>query len=462
MSGAKNVVGDSGGVGLRALRDRPDDVDRPEAWRAFLLDVIRRTPMPDFGHYGEPYPALNAVVLTHEQHRTLAAITTQFASIFQKATDAVARDGGILERLGFPWVAIELLIQEQPAPLVLGRFDFLLDTGGCWQLLEYNADTPSGPRETVVVEAAITRHLGSRAAAFGRSGPVLAAAAGRVFGDALKVVPGATLGIMTDAGYAEDLAQTVFLTQLLERPLARRGAMVVYGDVDNLHVKRGRLWLRNQPLDALYRYYPFEWLLGRQAFVDIFEAVTGGQLRLLNGLRGLLAQNKGLMAWIWERRDDRTLFTDVERRTLRDHLPPTCWVGDLPPDAPYDDLVLKQVFGREGEEVYFGDALSAAGWARCRAWGTYVAQGRVRASPTAAVIQTSTEPAVRELWPVVGSFSAGGRWAGYYTRMGEPITTGHAKFVATYWERATANGLATMPALDQADHVDYVHGARVR
>ena len=439
---------------LRALRAEMAPSDTSARWDAFLSDVIRRTPMPDYAHYGEPYPALNGIVLTAAQHRSLCALTETFAAIFEKASTALARDAAALERLGFPWLTRELLALEIAAqtdraqPIVVGRFDFLLDGAGEWQLLEYNADTPSGPRETVEVEAAIFRHLAlDEGGDLRRSGAMHAERVTRAVLEALDVPDGRpgdgrVLGIMTDAGYTEDLAQTVFLARLLEAPLGRHGIRVVFGDVDNLTVARGRLSMLGHPLDALYRYYPFETLLGQQAFADLFEVVTRGRLRLLNGLRGLLAQNKGVMAWIWAQRDDASVFTAAERNAIRDHLPAIRWIGDLPDDpraVGLDSLVLKQVFGREGDEVYFGDQMTEEDWARCRVWGSYVAQTRVRARPVAMVIQTSGGAEVRELWPVVGSFAAGTRWAGYYTRAGEPITTGHAKFVGTFWEHEGAD-----------------------
>ncbi|MBI3971399.1 MAG: glutathionylspermidine synthase family protein [Chloroflexi bacterium] len=427
---------------MRALRDTCGPLDSDAEWESFLLEVVRRTPMPDFLLYGEPYPAMNGIVITRDEHRRLVELTQVFAVIFAKAVEALARDESALERMGFPWVAIELLGRETAdAPFVLGRFDFMLDRGGSWQLLEYNADTPSGAREAIEVEQAIARRLG---ASLARSGGHLAACVRRAVGEALAdasatragagVAAGATLGLVTDAGYSEDLAQGVFLERLLAPTLAAQGISVVLGDIDNLRLRRGRLCLLGRPLDALYRYYPFETLLGQQAFVDLFTAVTAGTLRLLNGLRGLLAQNKGVLAWLWAHRDDAERFTAAERRAICDHLPPARWIGEVPPGEDPAPLVIKQVFGREGEEVYFGDRLAAADWERGRAWGSYIVQQRVEAEPLAAVVRTSRGPEVQHLWPAVGSFTARAEWAGYYTRLGGPITTGRAKYVATFYE----------------------------
>lgn len=447
---------------MRALRTQVGAADAETTWESFLLRVIRQGPLPDFWLYGEPYPALNGIVLTPAEHEALVGLTEQFAGIFHKALRVLSSDPSTLERLGFPWVVLELLRREaDDTPFILGRFDFVLDAAGAWQLLEYNADTPSGAREAVIVERLIARSLGT---SLQRTGRRLGGALRRAFGAALfhpataprdgrsdggrdrpargvretgegadsGELPGRVLGIVTDAGYAEDLGQAVFLARHLAPALARRGATVVFADIDNLSYTRGRLRLLGRPLDALYRYYPFETLLGRQGFVDLFAAVTDGRLHLLNGLRGLLAQNKGVLAWLWAHRADGAVFTAGEQRTIQAHLPPVRWIDAVSPAEDRRTLVLKQVFGREGEEVYFGDHLSAADWERCRAWGSYVVQQRVDVAPLDAVVRTSVGSAVHTLWPVVGSFVVRRRWAGYYTRLGAPITTASAKFVGTF------------------------------
>jgi glutathionylspermidine synthase len=157
----------------------------------------------------------------------------------------------------------------------------------------------------------------------------------------------------------------------------------------------------------------------------------------------LLAQNKGVLAWLWSHHEDLHLFTASERRAILEHLPAVSWIDEVDGRRQSGEVVLKQVFGREGEEVYFGDRLSDEDWQRCRAWGSYIVQRRVEAAPLRMVIRTSAGPAVRSLWPAVGSFTAAGRWAGYYTRLGEPITTARAKFVATFVEprRAPLTGV---------------------
>ncbi|HEV2124490.1 MAG TPA: glutathionylspermidine synthase family protein, partial [Chloroflexota bacterium] len=289
---------------MRALREQIGPADERHVWESFLLDSIRQAPLPDFLLYGEPYPALNAIVLTPSEHQQLTSLTERFAGIFRKAILALAHDAAALERMGFPWIAIELLQHEPVDRLpLLGRFDFLLDRAGRWQLLEYNADTPSGVRETVRVEPLIVRHLQPFLPHIPNgTAHHLAALLCQEFGAALQHEDRSpvTLGIITDTGYSEDLAQTVFAARLLHSALEADGVHVLFGDIDNLVFSRGRLCLFGAALDALYRYFPFEAMLGLEAFADLFQAVLTGKLNLLNGLGGLLAQNKGLLVWLWQ------------------------------------------------------------------------------------------------------------------------------------------------------------------
>src|SRR3954467_2412361 len=131
-----------------------------------------------------------------------------------------------------------MLVHEPEGPLLspLGRFDFLRDVAGEWRLLEYNSDTPSGVRETAGAERLIYRALGQQGR-HARLGAGLARCTRRAFARLLAAAPRPVrcLGLVTDAGYAEDLAQLLFLREILRGV----GPRIVLGDVDNLAVRRG-------------------------------------------------------------------------------------------------------------------------------------------------------------------------------------------------------------------------------
>jgi glutathionylspermidine synthase len=398
-------------------------------WRRAQLDAL----IPDLMVRGEPYLALNALVLSGQDRALLDRLTAIFSRVFYKAGCRVAADVPTTIALGFPWAAAELLAVEPRRLPLIGRFDFVQDTAGRWHLLELNADTPSGVREGITCDRLVAELL-PEAARLVRPSASLDT---RLIEAVLQALPGAggTLGIVTTASELEDLSQMAYTAGLLRPALATRGWDVVMADAGNLKLTRAGLTLLGRPVDALYRYLPFEAIFGTPTFVAMEEAAARGKVEILNGLFGLLLQNKGLIAWIWSHRDEPGLYSAEERAAIEAHLPGTWLIDAAPADLPRDTLVAKQVFGREGQEVFFGEDCSAELWATLAQRQTYVVQERVQVATVRAVVQTSLGPEIRAGYPTVGAFAVAGQFAGFYTRFGEKITTAHSKWLATFAER---------------------------
>jgi glutathionylspermidine synthase len=240
------------------------------------------------------------------------------------------------------------------------------------------------------------------------------------------------VGVVATHRWLEDLSQAVWLAALLQRA----GQPAIVGDIHDLNVRDGRVTLRGQQIDALYRFYPIERLYRHAIFAGLCEASMEGRLLLLNGLRGFLAQSKACLAWLWMH---RTGLGPDACATIERHLPATLLARD--PDAAclLPDGVVKHVNGREGDSVVFGTTLDAAGWEHRLLEGGYVVQ-RVVASPP--VEEVAVDDRRREVRLVgnrsacVGGFAIGGRFAGCYTRLDGPITSAHATYAATLREPA--------------------------
>ena len=455
-------------VMVRALVEDPRRIT-PALYRRFWRRVQLDALIPDLMVRGEPYLALNALVLRDADRRSLERLTTIFSRIFHLAGQRVAGDVSTTIALGFPWAAAELLAREPPRLPLIGRFDFVQDIAGRWHLLELNADTPSGVREGVVCDRLVSELL-PEARGLARPSADLAARLTDAILVALTPIPrsstpspsassnplgarpsrplrprnpgdgqdipthGRTLGIVTTASELEDLSQMAYTARLLQPALADRGWDVVLGDAGNLRLTRAGLTLRGRPVDALYRYLPFEAIFGTPTFVAMEEAAALGKVEILNGLYGLLLQNKGMIAWIWAHRDEPGLFDDEARSAITEHLPGTWPIGDVPPERGREALVAKQVFGREGQEVFFGEDCSSELWSTLARRQTYVAQERIRVIQTRAVVQTSLGPEARDGYATVGCFAVNGQFAGYYTRIGDKITTSRSKWLATFAE----------------------------
>ncbi len=425
---------------MRALVTDPCAAD-PEAYRSFVRAAQLRGLMADHLVEGEPYLSFNALVLDPADDALLGALTEAFTSALTRAGSIVARDVPLLVEMGFPWVAAELLAAEPAVAPLVGRFDFVRDRRGGWWLLEYNADTPSGIRETVVVDDLVHTRL-PEARGLVRPSAGFGAALRDAFLDASADLPaGSVLGLVTNAGEMEDLAQLAYVARLLEPEVRHRGVAVVLADLDNVSAPRGRLALCGQTVDALYRGAPIEAMLGTPVFPAIFEPAAANRLRLLNGLFGLLLQHKGLLAWLWSHRDDPA-FTERERWAIANHLPPTLGIAKVP-SVDRDDFVAKQVFGREGEEVFFGDEVDTVTWDVLRRRQTYVAQRRVDVQELTAVVPTARGPVITSGFATVGRFNTREHAVGYYTRFGGRITTSHAKWLATFIAPGAADGEET-------------------
>lgn len=400
-------------------------------WRRAQLDAC----LPDLMVRGEPYLALNGLVLSVADHQLLVRLTAIFSRVFFAAGQRVASDVPATIALGFPWAAAELLARETPRTPVVGRFDFVQDVTGGWHVLELNSDTPSGIREGIVCDR-LAHELAPGAAGLVRPGADLSARLTAAIVRAVSdVQPGGALGIVTTASELEDLSQMAFTAQLLQPALAARGLDVVLGDAGNLRLTARGLSLRGRRVDAIYRYLSFESIFGTPTFAALEEAAALGQVTVLNGLFGLLLQNKGLLAWIWTHRDDADLFDEEARAAILTYLPATWHIDEAPPGVERHDLVAKQVFGREGQEVYFGEDCSDQFWQTLGRQQTYVAQQRVQVGQTVAVVHTSTGPELRNSRATVGAFAVDGEFGGYYTRYGDKIITASSKWLATFVER---------------------------
>lgn len=386
---------------------------------------------------GRRYLSLACVALDADELDELGRLSERFARLIDLAVDAILDDRDWWSTLAWPWAAIELARQEPRDPTgrctLFGRFDFLLDQHGAWQLIEFNSDTPSGGREASGYEPAIARlvYPSLRRPRSVSVGDRLV----QVVGDRVRVLSDAPrVGIISSHGWLEDMAQATWLGWRLRRA----GIDTVVGDVADLSVRGRQVRLRDRRIDALYRFFPIERLYRRPLLSQLAEATIDGYLLPLNGLRAFLAQSKACLAWLWAHRDS---LSASDREAVERHLPATLMARapgarDLLPDA-----VVKHVNGREGDSVVFGRALvdRADEWEARLFEGGYVVQRLIQSMPVrdVRVDEVRCSLAVEnDRVACVGAFVVDGRFGGCYTRLDGPITTARATYVATLRQNA--------------------------
>ncbi len=374
---------------------------------------------------GRRYLSLAAVSLSATEANQLRKVTVQFAKLLDLAVNGILDDPDWWSSLAWPWPAIELARQEPPYPSLYGRFDCLLDAQGDWQIIEYNADTPSGGREASGLEPAIARLFpGQRPLSPWLRSRLVNAICSRI---AHHQRPIKLVGVVSSHSWLEDIAQATWLANLLRHA----GQPTVVGDITDLACSRGRITLRGQPIDALYRFYPVERLYRHAIFASLTEAAIDGTLLVLNGLRGFLAQSKACLGWLWANR--HSLGRSAEEAIER-HLPPTVLARDGDAAGLLPMSVLKHVNGREGDSVVFGRDVTPAMWEERLLEGGYVVQRAVSSPAVQDVEVDDLNQRVRCVEPryaCVGAFAIGGRFGGCYTRLDGPIPSGRATYAAT-------------------------------
>ena len=311
---------------MRSVVPTIDYAEYTRAWDR-VAAAGRRQYNLDTWAAGRRYLSLTALALTGAETAQLIDVTNRFTRLLDRSVDGILADADWWPALAWPWAAIELARQEPPHPgglaSLFGRFDCLLGPTGTWQVIEYNADTPSGGREASGLEPAVAR-------LFPPLRRIEARLAQRLTHSLVERIhqhhrPVRMVGIVSTHRWLEDLSQAVWLTALLRRA----GQPAVVGDINDLIVQRGRITLRGRPVDALYRFYPIERLYRHAIFANLWDAVIDGRLLLFNGLRGFLGQSKACLAWLWANRAH--LSTD-DLNAVEQHLPPTLLARH--PDAP--------------------------------------------------------------------------------------------------------------------------------
>lgn len=287
----------------------------------------------------------------------------------------------------------------------LMRVDLLLDAAGRWKACEINADCPGGHNEALGL-------------------PWLARAAGFAHGtdpthvvDALvarlrALAGGGAVGIVHATGYAEDLQ----VSAMVERRLRSAGIHAVRSSPSALHLRGDDLCLRGEPVRALYRYFPTEWMTGFPSVAPIVRAVAGGRVRTISSFAHVFCQSKLSLARTWE----RAKSSSDEGQRVRAWLPETLEIADVARDELVSRRarwVIKRALGRVGDEVFVGALAGDEQWVRL------VEEVRARtASGESWIAQQFVEQqSVPTPWGprfvTLGAYVLDGRFVGYFARL---------------------------------------------
>lgn len=386
--------------------------DLSEAERREVFRALR------FGHFkwdsftaGHFSLLPETLVLPEALHRKVVEVAESLHQGLLRFESRVRKEPEALERLGIPRALHPLIAEEGNRVLQCARYDLFPTEDGRLMVSEFNEDVPGGFNEAQgIPELLGDPPPGHRWEAVLRSR----------FLEAFE--PYHDVALLYATAFSEDLQHVL----ILEKWLLDAGHATVLGSPAHLAKRWRRPRILGVPVDAVFRYYPGEWMPKLPNF-EVWRRLNP-TLPMMNPLRHLVRQSK-LMFALWA---EDTGLSQADGELLARHCPRTLlFDGAMVPRLreEREAWVLKRAFGRMGDSVVMGSLVTEAAWSAAlaeasRAPGEWCAQECFSVVPLAF--------ADGPLYPAFGAYVVNGRFAGYYSRAAaQPFLTHEAFHVAT-------------------------------
>jgi glutathionylspermidine synthase len=314
----------------------------------------------------------------------------------------IVRDEALLSRLKIPSFSWEMIatswrLQE---PAIYGRFDLAYDGVNPAKLLEYNADTPTALYETGyfqwmwLEESIADGRIPAGSDQFNSVQDKLV--------EALAAIgKGRRLHLTCMPDSPEDRGTVAYL----EDCAVQAGLATTFVDLAQIGLSgKGRFVdLDEQPIELLFKLYPWEWMLAD----DFGKAAPLAGTQFIEPPWKVVASSKGLLPLLWEAYPDHP------------NLLPAYFDDDIAARRVGHSYARKPLYSREGGNVSLVDH----GRVIDEDSGPYGAEGFIRQGLT-------TIPCHDGSYVVLGSWIVGGRPAGLCIREdASPITKNTSRFL---------------------------------
>ena len=337
-----------------------------------------------------------------DQVDRLEAVTEEVHSMCLAAAETVVRERRFAE-FAIPEPFHDLVAESWIArePSLFGRFDFSWDGRGEPRLLEYNADTPTALLEASVVQWQWLEDTNPQADQFNSLHEKLV--------DQFRVLAAAGM-TRTHFACVQDNDEDIGNTEYLRDCALQAGMDALPLFIEDLGWDAGKrrfIDLEGHSVGALFKLYPWEWLVRETFGAHLLERPC----RMLEPAWKMLLSNKALMVVLWE------LYSG------HPNLLPT----HFSPAGLGAEHVRKPLLSREGANVSVSRGAGALLGTPAEP-GPYGAEGYVYQG-------YAPLPDFGGRYPVVGAWVVGDRAAGMGIREDDtPITRNTSRFVPHYFD----------------------------
>ena len=385
-------------------------------YRSFVSSLIK------YGFCGSYYNTskyinTNPLILDRNKYEELKDLTNKMAVIFKKvqsfAKDNISLYKDVLN-LGYLEEVIKNSNTEELC--LLGRMDWLLDNNGVFKILEINSETPAGVCETMYIAEELLKNFNTKLNLKNINGEFkekVLAQTNKMIEEYSKVKEIKSIAIVGSL-YYEDW-YTINTIKVILSEL--KGITVTLGNIYDLKVgEEGEVSLYGNKIDALFRYYPLDWLeyketedLGRLRI-----ALENNKVISLNNTNSIISQNKIFFVLIYELLKFN-FFNEEEAALIQKHIPFTALEANK---IKTNDFIVKPILSREGKGIILSrDILDIEEFKEGYIFQEYIFS------------QT-----LNNKYPVFGTYICGNEFSGLYTRLGSEITDMSCMYIPTYIE----------------------------
>lgn len=397
-----------------------DFPNRKEVW-----DKIVERAMFEYSFTGQyfntgEYLSLNSLILNEEIFREMKDASSIYCSILDKTSKFIQDKFDIFsEFLGIPQSLKELVLNSHTDLFcAIGRIDFVMDNDGQLKILEFNSETPAGVVESLGIQKIIQEELGITDKDINKN---LKEAIKKSFEEILKSFSLKknikNVGFVCTS-YYEDWYNTAMLLEICKDI---DGYDIFLGNIYDLEVRDEKLYLYGNELDAVYRYFPLDWIANEKGLEDVFR-VLNKKTFSINPTHTLITQSKAIHCVIHEL-IDKGFYTKEEEEFILKYIPYSC----LEPDEKLSvDCLAKPNLSREGH----GIIMSYEGIDK--GLEDVIFQERVNTKPFEMVKYDTICSESKFHFPVIGIYITGSKPSGIFTRMGDFVTNESASFITTF------------------------------
>lgn len=365
------------------------------------------------------YINTNPLILDKNKFEELKDLTNKMALLFKKVQSFAKKNISLYKDvLSLSYLEKVIKTSNTEELCLLGRMDWILDNNGVFKILEINSETPAGICETMYIGEALLNKINIKLNLENINSKFkekLLAQTNKMINEYSRVKEIKSIAIVGSLYYEDWYTMNTIKVILSEL----KGITVTLGNIYDLKVSEDlETSLYGKKIDALFRYYPLDWLEYKETedLERLKVALENNKVISLNNTNSIISQNKIFFALIYEL-IKFNFFNEEEVKLIKKHIPYTTLEVD---EMKTNDFIIKPILSREGKGIVLArDILDIEEYKQGYIYQEYI-----------------FSTTLNNKYPVFGTYVCGSEFSGIYTRLGSEITDMCCMYMPTYIENS--------------------------